>query len=321
MSTNNSIVLENDKCDHILLCMAAILCDDKLKKVFHAFVPGFCLKVSNNSQLSNTSDKCLEYISTQNYEKTSSLVEPEVDNDGTVATTLIDNLNNIELMPIPSTLTSQVMDFDDNTPRNENATSITGDNESKALKLCANSSFQNLESMELIDCQIELMDQFRLTDQVELCNTELGLNYANCESNDGQGDYFDVGSICDMPEFNYLESDAIDFFNLYDQDVLIQESETTITNTADNGNNLGQVKLKKSINSSRTHANITNSSDTEETSFCKNENDLFTNWLDSVIEVINNTMQYSCNGRPEPLHFSIPHVSVRTLVQCQISGI
>lgn len=313
MSTNNSIVLENDKCDHILLCMAAVLSSEDLKNEFRVFIPEFSSKGSNSIELAETGS--LEYIFTQNNEETLGSDVSETKCDGKIRATLIDNLNHIKL-PIMSKLESHdaVMGFSENTITNKDDNTSIAETDPEALKLTnieiingnssnENSNFQNLESMELIDCQIELMDQFRLNDQVEL-----GLSYANCESEDGQGDYFGVGSICGMSEFNCLESDANDFFNLYDHDVLIEDNDTTITHAIDNNSNLDQVNLKKTATSSRSNANITTTSENDESVFSKNENELFTNWLDSVIEAINNTMQYHRDGRPEPLHFSIPHV-------------
>lgn len=324
MSPNNSIVLENDKCDHILLTMAAILSDQKLRDEFRDFVSMFCVPPAANIESAKASTNCFKFISTEAFNETSVLLKPQSGTEEPIAATSIDNLNDFELIQIPPP-----------THQNETNMELHDDEDAKCIvketnlpplqlesiqiindnNLCEQTNFQNLESMELIDCQIELMDEFKLTNQVELCNDELGL--CNSGHNDSQSDYFGVGSICDMPEFNYLESDAVDFFNLYDQDVLIEDSNTTIANISTSGNNncnsnnLNNIKLKKAANSNKSQSNSTHTSEMGETQFFghnKMESELFSNWLDSVIETINDTMQYSGSGRSKALSFSIPHV-------------
>lgn len=223
-------------------------------------------------------------------------------------TTVIEDLDNIELIQIPTaSISNSVIQLDDSNISNELINPIEPYADSPSLEMDniriinenALNADANIQNLELIDCQIELMDQFSLTDHIELCNEEIQLQE--------EDDYLRVENICDMP----------DLFNIYHNSIMVEEDDPAADIQTPDQNALA-TKRRKTNGKSKTHtSSLTGLASTvtkdhfasdsmDEMDETKNES--FFNWLDSVIERLNMTMDYSGNGSPNPLIFSIPHV-------------
>lgn len=138
----------------------------------------------------------------------------------------------------------------------------------------------DLHNLELIDCQIELMDQFKLTDHIDLSSNDIHLDEAD--------DLFG-SAIVDLSSLGMdLKLDPI-------PDV----EKTTLKNTTN-----GKVHKRVDVVACR-KKRIPRFDPSVEVS----ETLLFDQWLDSVVERINNCMDFNENGSPEPLVFSVSHVS------------
>lgn len=213
----------------------------------------------------------------------------------TIATVTVDDLNNIELIQIPtsSTLDDNMILNDEKTPIDkhdiDDSIELQTDIESMGMdSIRILNEDANIQNLELIDCQIELMDQFNLTDHIELSNDAIQLQ----ENDDYLG--------CDMP----------DIFNIYQNTVMIEDefnaSEAFVDSDKIGGNERRKVVSKSKKSSG---VDLTAIEESSETMADVEVNENFTNWLDSVIETINMTMDYGGNGHPEPLFFRIPHVN------------
>lgn len=158
----------------------------------------------------------------------------------------------------------------------------------------------DLQCLELIDCKIELMDQFKLTDHIDLCNNDIHLN---------EQDIFGDQIICNIDEVDTTGS-STDF--TFDQTACsVIDGLNEIVQQPPISNKL--LKKKKNLSEDRQLAkvnentgNIVVDMDVDEIS-CSTIS--FTHWLDSIIERINVTMDFNGNGQPDVLVFSVHHVS------------
>lgn len=142
------------------------------------------------------------------------------------------------------------------------------------IKIVSETMATDLRSLELIDCQIELMDQFKLTDHIDLSSNEIHLN----------DDIF-ANSIVDLSGFSMnLKCDA-----------LPETTKCTSTKLLSD--------ISKHPNLPTKRRNLGFDQGVEATNSL-----LFNQWLDSVIERINDCMDFNDCGRPEPLVFSVYHV-------------
>lgn len=184
---------------------------------------------------------------------------------------VIEDLDNIELIQIP-TMSDSVIFEEDEIVKNELTESIED---------------ANIQNLELIDCQIELMDQFKLTDHIELCNED--------------DDYLRVENICDIP----------DLFNFYPNTIMVEDELSVSERTKLPEVSPTAVKRRKVATKSRRSIKAAVIAELDDKDNVPGEDvvERFSSWLDSIIETINATMQYSGNGCPEPLVFQIPHVS------------
>lgn len=221
---------------------------------------------------------------------------------GTIATVTVDDLNNIELIQIPtsSTIDNRLILSDESSPLDKHelndAFELPTDIESMGMdSIRIVNEDANIQNLELIDCQIELMDQFNLTDHIELSNDEIQLKEDD--------DYLRVENICDMP----------DFFNIYQNTIMVEDELDAVDNVADtvhpivNKRRKVTHKVKKSRNSG-VGVDLEASKKCDVTTTDVEISEKFTSWLDSIIESINMTMNYAGDGCPDPLVFRIPHV-------------
>lgn len=323
--TNGSILLENDKCDHLLLVFAAIMSDVELKEEFAAHIPtieeyfdSIRLKECVSQEPSISSIE-----SVIDFENLTTTIATDYATDGVaMPTTIIDNLENIELIQIPNALDDDrdMIDFENNVklekfPDNSNETHSLNIDNIQIIDDAATNDV-NLEGLELIDCQVELMDQFKLTECMEFDGGEI-------YSGDNQIDYFDASPICDMTlaEWNNVNGEYSDF---YHKEAIVDDNNSSAVTTASTTLIASSSPRKVKKTTKRMHpvevatAVPDPHQDDLESELSSDEcTSLFNNWLDSVIETINLSIDFANNGHPEPLIFSVSRVSgVWTGVQC-----
>lgn len=312
--TNGSIVLENDKCDHLLLVFAAIMSDAELKEEFVAHMPAIdeCFEVSRTNEAESSTSSIESIIDFENL--TTTIATDFATNGVSMPTTMIDNLENIELIQIPNALDDDraIIDFENNVklekfPDNGDETDSLNINNIQIIGDAATNDV-NFEGLELIDCQVELMDQFKLTECMEFDDGEI-------YSADNQIDYFDASPICDMTlaEWNNFNGEYSDF---YQKETIVDETNTaTVTATpATVTTSSSPRKVKKAtkrlhpVEVATTTVAAASQHDDVESDLTSVECHLFNNWLDSVIETINSTIDFAHDGHPEPLVFSVSQV-------------
>lgn len=215
----------------------------------------------------------------------------------TTTATVIDNLDNIELIQIPTSSIGDGVILNQNNSKNdlEEPIELQADIPSMGMdSIRIVNEDANIQNLELIDCQIELMDQFNLTDRIEFSNEEIQLQEDD--------DYLRVENICDMP----------DLFNIYHNTIMVEDEMGVNDLMADISPSVSKrrkqtVKLKK-ISKAVAHDELLGDKSDSDRTESADLSEKFSDWLDSVIETINMTMDYAGSGRPEPLVFRIPHV-------------
>lgn len=314
--TNGNIVLENDKCDHLLLVFAAIMSDAELREEFAAQLPTIeeCFDGIRASESPEAKPTISSFESVIDFENLTTTIATDFTTDGvSMPTTLIDNLENIELIQIPNALDDDqaIIDFENNVrlekfPDDSNEMhSLNIDN----IQIIGDAATDDvkLESLELIDCQVELMDQFKLTECLEL------MDGSEIYSGDNQIDYFDASPICDMTlaEWNNVNGEYSDF---YQKEAIVEDTNSATVVSAPSALAASNSRRKVKKATKRMHpvevttAVMDSQQDDTDWQLSSVESALFSNWLDSVIETINLSMDFAGNGHPEPLVFSVSQV-------------
>lgn len=128
-------------------------------------------------------------------------------------------------------------------------------------------------ALELTDCQIELMDHFKLTDQIELCNDDIEI--------DPTDHIYPYDCLFDIDT------------SLEGQLPITTKTEVLNIPTKKRSQKL-TIEVQKPLINQQVLASKVNME--------------FNLWLSSVIEMINNSMDYNGNGRPAPITLTIPNV-------------
>lgn len=314
--TNGNIVLENDKCDHLLLAFAAIMSDADLREEFAVQLSAVeeCFDGIRASESPKAKSAVSSFESVIDFENLTTTIATDFTTDGvSMPTTLIDNLENIELIQIPNALDDDqaIIDFENNVrlekfPDDSNEMhSLNIDN----IQIIGDAATDDvkMESLELIDCQVELMDQFKLTECLEL------MDGSEIYSGDNQIDYFDASPICDMTlaEWNNVNGEYSDF---YQKEAIVEDTNSATVAPAPSvlAASSSRRKVKKATKRMHpvevTTAVMDSQQDDADWELSSVESALFSNWLDSVIETINLSMDFAGNGHPEPLVFSVSQV-------------
>lgn len=215
-------------------------------------------------------------------------IETEYDDLTTATIATIESLDNIELIQIPNNLKSRndneiTIGIEDD----GNLQSIDMENIPIVDQMHTNQIINETNGLELI----KIVDQFEVEDQIEFRDCELLSN-----------------GMYDMTDINCWNSDSNEFSSLCHNDTLIDNSLMQPMFST-----IKSLKLptltKPSLNPIG-EQNGDNDDDLDEV--CQNLNltelEIYTNWMNSVIERLNITMDYNDNGYPEPIILSIPHV-------------
>ncbi|XP_016976045.1 uncharacterized protein LOC108042333 [Drosophila rhopaloa] len=163
---DNSLVMQDEICDHLLLVLAAILSSPQGKRVYGNFTSGL-----QNFWMPSQLETPLGEIETEDLRLSLSMVDdfdPQVD-----ILVFGDQLD----LHLPD-LSDGVFNLDNmQAATSSHNTSNTNDafvhyaNDSQLLSNCDVFA----EPIELTDCNIELMDQFQPTDQIDICSEDIEL--------------------------------------------------------------------------------------------------------------------------------------------------
>ncbi|XP_041565565.1 uncharacterized protein LOC108148639 isoform X1 [Drosophila elegans] len=163
---DNSLVMQDEICDHLLLVLAGILSSPQGKRVYGNFTSGL-----QNFWMPSQLETPLGEVETEDLRLSMSMVDdfdPQVD-----ILVFGDQLD----LPLPD-LTDGVFNLDNmQASSSSQNTSNTNDafihyaNDSQLLSNCD----VYAEPIELTDCNIELMDQFQPTDHIDICSEDIEL--------------------------------------------------------------------------------------------------------------------------------------------------
>lgn len=218
----------------------------------------------------------------------------------TIAT--IDNLDNIELIQIPHVPKSK--------NPNERTIGLEDEDEDDLQSI-------DMETIPIVDqlnanqmpnqyCDglelIKIVDQFEVEDQIEFRDGETSTtDMQQCDQ------YLQMNGMCDMTDINYWSCDSNEFSSLCHNDTLIDNNLIQPINSFKTS--MVTTSIKASGNAI---TDISVDTDDEHKQMCNNLSDIqlemYSNWLNSVIERLNITMDYNGSGCPDPIILSIPHV-------------
>lgn len=158
------------------------------------------------------------------------------------------------------------------------------------------------DGLEMVNYEVELMAQNQINfHDEEILSTEIQSQ-----------DYLGMDGIYDVADINNWTTDGHEFLNLYQNDVFIDEINCGNNSTAQNGN--ATKSIKGTNKTTKKIENITDNDDEFDEigqHLSAAELQMYSSWIDSVIEKINLTMDFNDDGHPQPILFSVPHVSIR----------
>lgn len=235
--------------------------------------------------------------------------------DSAVSETL--NLDNIELIPINNLLNcnqemdcQNIMTFDEKFELDADDSNETNLIDMENIPIINNhlNGNDNLTGIELVNYNVEMMDSFKLNDQIELCDEEI---LPKTEQNN----YFGMDSIHDMADINCWSNDSNEFLNLCQNDILIEDFNDNGTSNMLAFSNLSPVKkfMPNTVSVNSISENVCDVIHEDEDPYenrSSAEIELFTSWSNSIIERLNMTMDFNDDGQPDPLIFSVSHVSL-----------
>lgn len=201
-------------------------------------------------------------------------------------------MNNIELIQIPNVLkTKSNVEINIETENDENLQSIEDIPIVNSYRMANSCGTDEMDGIELI----KILNQFEVEDQIEFRDV----------NND---QYFHLNDMSDMAWSN----DSNEFTNLCHNDTLIDNNIMHPT--------FNTTKSLKSTGLTTSNSNADNGCDNndEYNELCQHlgtvQLEIYLNWLNSVIERLNITMDYNDSGYPDPIIFSIPQVKVICLL-------
>lgn len=157
------------------------------------------------------------------------------------------------------------------------------------------------DGLEMVNYEVELMAQNQINfHDEEILSTEIQSQ-----------DYLGMDGIYDVADINNWTTDGHEFLNLYQNDVFIDEINCGNNLTAQNGS--ATKSIKSTSKTTKKIENITDNDDEFDEigqHLSAIELQMYSSWIDSVIERINLTMDFNDDGHPKPILFSVPHVSL-----------
>lgn len=290
LMSSNKVIYEKDTCEHLVLVFVAIMSDMSLKQEFKFILAEVQPHIGTDIILLDP-DADMESIETTAYDELSN--------------TTIENLDNIELIQVPNIAE----------PSNNVVPPIEFDGD------------ENIQSIDMEN--IPIVDHMFLHSNCEVNNDnqfDLGLIKVLEQSNvveiDDQNTikmdhFFQMNDgLHDMNDITSWNTDSNEFSTLCDNGTLIDNSLIQPTYSS--------IKPLKNPSTGKVSMNLhhdegTSDMENDHQEMLQNldpiEIKMYSNWMNSVIERLKNAMDFSENGDPEPITFSIPHVSVYYLCQ------
>ncbi|XP_031633462.1 uncharacterized protein C2orf42 [Contarinia nasturtii] len=277
---NQSTLQDIDVCDHILFIFAAILSDLNLQTEFKNLAA--IIKLS----LNNTIDEC-QWLS----DEMSSVPIATAYNDlgsTTIAATLVESLDNIELIQIPEysnitegeTLNDSFFNLEEGDEKNP-PISVEGANIPMDDALC------------LVNYRVQLPNQFNANDHAEF--SDENFNTTDTPNN------ISIDGIYGLDDGSNKTNDVVFSYLCASDDLLFED----LLMGVEEDNQMSNSECLERIHTE-------NESHTEHEQMCKSLNNIqlesYLNWLDSVIETTNLVLDFNNDGHPEPLKFSVPHL-------------
>lgn len=334
-----------DVCEHVLLVLSAILSDAHVHKEFEHLLAAIqplllCSNADYQHWIRNVSwtfeqNKLSPHKQTANTNPFRLLQEiPSMsdayNNDSSgnsIAATLVENLDNIELIQIPNVLAngdgaademngtlfnlSQCHNEDNIQPVDMENLPIAVEsdhnpNDDGELN-CAPHTNQYSDGMELVHYRVELMDQF------EMQTGETNAMVQNRNGGEGGGDGVGSLGIYEMDSDPSRNTDIVLSY-LYPDEFSIDDLPMEIMDTFERPLSPNGLLLTATDNGNSNAMDNRDDNDglTDHERICRNldnsQLDAYINWLSSVIEAVNMSLDFNGNGHPQPLVFSVPHV-------------
>lgn len=213
----------------------------------------------------------------------------------TIAATLVESLDNIELIQIPDALTegvtlnSSLFNLEQCNRDSVNMENLPISVESENVPMDDQlNNDEYSDGLGLVNYRVQLTDRFNVTDQIEFNNDEL--NTIESQNN------LSIDGIYGLDESS---GNDVVFSYLYSDDMLFEDLPM-------------QVMNEHAMSSDKDLMQSEDEICTEHEKMCRNLESIqlesYLNWLDSVIETTNLILDFNNNGYPEPLKFSVPHV-------------
>lgn len=211
----------------------------------------------------------------------------------TIAATLVESLDNIELIQIPNDLTesealnSSFFSLEQCNGESVDMESLPISVESENVPMNDQLNSEYSDGLELVNYRVQLTDQFDVANQIEFSDEQL-TDTQNNLSIDGIYGLDDSAGTNDVV-LSYLCSDGVLFEDLpmevshenlmSNKDYLVESDDDTCTDYEKTCRSMDSIQLES-----------------------------YLNWLDSVIEATNLILDFNNDGHPDPLKFSVPHV-------------
>lgn len=236
----------------------------------------------------------------------------------TIAATLVENLDDIELIQIPTVLTDGGGVGDgtlfnlSQCPSEENIQPVDMENLPIAVEPEQNVNEQQTNQypngMELVHYRVELMDQFKMD------AGQTNAMVQNPNDNDGAGvGTLGIEGIYEMDSDPSSNTNIVWSYLYPDVEMSIDDLPMEIMDTFERPLSSNGLLLTENGNSNIFDNDDNNDGLTEHERICRNldssQLDAYINWLSSVIETVNLALDFNGNGHPEPLVFSVPHVN------------
>lgn len=293
--------MENDICVHVLLVFLAIWNNRNRLNEYKEMLTSiqFLFKcVDDSIVIDNVSSihiilyvcNSILFFSSKNiHSQINNINGPDV--YGSLAITaneIIDNLDSIEMIQVPSDLTATTCD----TAISFNALDC------ECIPVIDESSESVDNALEFVNYKVEMV-----MNPVDV-NEEILPNVI-------KGDYIDMENIYDVADINSWTFDGHEYSQIGQSDVFVDELLGSGGSVAQNSVVAMKSYDGKAVAGMRSDNLLDNDIGYDEMflNLSADELRLFTNWLDSVIEKINQTMDFNDDGQPDPIIFSVPHVS------------
>lgn len=167
-------------------------------------------------------------------------------------------------------------------------------------------------SLDTLDCDVIVDNELQFVSyKVELMNpVDVHESVPSTEMNGT--DYIGLDGIYDVADINSWTIDGHEYSQFGQSDVFVDELLGSSGSVAQNSVvPMKRYDDKQMMAGTRVDALLDDVGYEEKLAALNaTEMQMFSNWMDSVIEKINLAMDFNDDGHPEPIVFSVPHVSI-----------